>query len=411
MVKSSDGESSTEQAFSDHSGDSSPTGEISWKPFLPRLQQVSINLTQLQDPKLSQDPKKLQDPIYSQDQRHLQDSEKLQGSKNSHDRKYAKRKPCLCNQCAERFLNNGNLKRHIENQHKVALVEPLDEIQEAENDAQEAENDAHEADIDTQVADNDDISTEYKHTKIKDADINNLNPFEDLREADNGVKRTKRIYNKDANKGFRCKDCGRMFLYRSKYMTHLVKHSTEKRFLCPGCGGRFKTKYSMENHMTKLCLKADDRSKGKTNRIEFPCSECEKSFVRKSDYEAHFRKHSGERPFLCVYCGDRFKRKFNLKLHVAARHGILENGQPSAILKTKPTWKQSHTPKFSCSECSKLFHFQSELEAHMRKHTGECPYQCITCGFYFKRNSYLKRHMKTCTGKGKRSYREKRSIP
>ena len=374
MVKTGDGETATEHVFSDDSDDNTPTKEIRWKPVHNTLK---VDMHDL---------------------------------KHSLAEKQVKRKKYLCMVCNEKFPNKGNLKRHNENQHKETPVEQYGNGHESGNDTDKEQDADSDITCSYEQADNETKKTKHEHSSINGAEESKHNPLDDVQESEKGVKHIKRRGKYEPNRRFPCEVCGRIFLYRSKYVTHLAKHSSDKPYLCTGCGTFFKTKSGMDRHMRSICFKTGESTSEKRNpsKLEYPCSECEKCFWKKSDLESHFRKHSGEQPFLCVYCGARYKRNATLKEHVAMHH---ENGPPRSSLKPKLSWKKRNAPKVSCNECGKLFHYTSELTTHMRKHTGQCPYQCPKCGFYFKRHSYLvKSHMKTCTGKGKRSYRDIKPI-
>nr|XP_046237827.1 zinc finger and SCAN domain-containing protein 12-like [Scatophagus argus] len=151
---------------------------------------------------------------------------------------------------------------------------------------------------------------------------------------------------------------------------HQQKHNGlqtgEKPFSCSDCGKRYLRKKSFMTHMRL-------HSKGK----HFSCSVCKKTFQRRVDAVRHMKIHTGEKPFSCSVCSKRFHRKDKLMEHMRLHSG---------------------EKLFSCSVCQKTFQWRGDVVRHMRVHTGEKPFCCSVCGKEFALHGNLRQHLTVHTG-------------
>lgn len=135
----------------------------------------------------------------------------------------------------------------------------------------------------------------------------------------------------------------------------------------------------------------------------YKCDRCDFSSKKKWDFDRHYQKHTGERPFECEYCERRFARKAHLDHHTKTIHKALFAFQCSKCrqgFSQEESWtshemlcsKKQHV----CHFCDKQFDHKGHLNAHVRCHTDERPFKCPVCQKGFNSNSHVKRHVECC---------------
>ncbi|XP_057288248.1 zinc finger protein 131-like isoform X2 [Pezoporus wallicus] len=162
---------------------------------------------------------------------------------------------------------------------------------------------------------------------------------------------------------------------------HMKTHSTE-RYKCDICKKRYLRQTALKQHLT--CYHLDEGGASKKQRpgkkIHI-CQYCDKQFDHVGHFKEHLRKHTGEKPFECPNCHERFARNSTLKCHLAA----CQSGAGA---------RKGRKKLYECQVCNSVFNSWDQFKDHLVIHTGDKPNHCTLCDLWFMQGSELRRHLK-----------------
>lgn len=213
----------------------------------------------------------------------------------------------------------------------------------------------------------------------------------------------------DKQRDYDCDMCGKSFSQSTTLRQHRSTHLEERNFECEVCQKSFKTAEYLKLHKHRH-LPIELRPKRPAHRpiIKKPikktisyCKLCGKKSNSTALHQSHMRTHTGEKPYECEFCQQRFSFYQSLKSHL-----LLHTGEkPYKCDDCGMTFRQighlhghrlTHTGQknHKCDICSKTFALRGNLTVHMRMHTGDTPHNCEYCPKSFYDSNGLKRHMK-----------------
>lgn len=254
-----------------------------------------------------------------------------------------------------------------------------------------------------------------------------------------------------------CSVCQKRFNTKSSFELHKKIHTGEKPHQCNQCSLRFRLKHQLHSHHKAHAKQNfgmnndanDDKSNqliqhellsmdpayghlidartyqcylcgfsGNQNQLKihmrvqhtgeklFNCKMCKKIFLRYHSIDLHMLTHLKNCKFECDVCGEKFRRKEGLKMHMQAKHSQQTAFQCKVCMKkfykkfTFVTHLRTHTgiKPFQCDFCSKAFVKKSDMVRHTRTHTGERPHKCTVCKMTFTRNHSLTEHKRNIHG-------------
>ncbi|XP_029294647.1 zinc finger protein 131 [Cottoperca gobio] len=182
---------------------------------------------------------------------------------------------------------------------------------------------------------------------------------------------------------FRCNKCDRSFKLYYHLKQHLKTHlgSLEKPHVCNHCGKAYTREGALKQHISTFHFDAEELSRNqKPQKKVHVCEYCKKHFDHFGHFKEHLRKHTGEKPYECPDCHERFARNSTLKCHMAA----CQNGAGA---------KKGRKKLYECQVCSSVFNSWDQFKDHLVSHTGDKPNHCTMCDMWFTHPKELKTHL------------------
>ena len=181
-----------------------------------------------------------------------------------------------------------------------------------------------------------------------------------------------------AFKMYKCQHCSYTTAVHSDFKLHQNIHTDERPYVCKECKKAFKTSNHLQKH-SRIHIK---------NGYEFGHCLYVDSYLE--NLELHHEMQVGMCP----------ERDFGSLEGSNSIHSLLS----SEVCGVQPDFQrgkeydllaQSQTRFYQCAECEYTTYILSNLELHVRTHTGEKPYSCSVCQKKFRTSSHLKRHRVT----------------
>jgi len=187
-----------------------------------------------------------------------------------------------------------------------------------------------------------------------------------------------------------CPLCLKHYPHEKSLRRHIAGSHQERVFKCDKCHASYNIKQDLERHRK---IHNDD--------YFFECDVCHLKYKREVSLKRHqVRVHSDiAAQFICDSCGQSFKIKVDLLLHINRKHNINTHicrycGKSVTDLRNHE-WKHKKRAemtslKFSCHLCIAKFQNQTRLDNHLLLHKRG--YKCSECNVIVISSRQLRYH-------------------
>ncbi|XP_025160434.1 GDNF-inducible zinc finger protein 1-like isoform X11 [Harpegnathos saltator] len=221
---------------------------------------------------------------------------------------------------------------------------------------------------------------------------------------------------------YKCDQCRATYYTERNLEEHRKSHSDDYFFKCDVCHLKYKRKITLQHHQVRAHSDAtaqficDYCGQGFKVRIDLLlhikrrhnydihiCRYCGKSVTDVCSHESKHRKRAGEKTgqLSCHLCVKKFQNQTRLDNHLLLHKKGYKCDECDVVASSSSKLQyhknRKHKPGMTCPICKKVF-MSKNFHQHVLTHAGTRPYKCDICNEDFTQRSSLFRHRRNHPG-------------